>query len=138
MTPKKSKLLISLGLGLVLGTIIFASAPSYSVGDKMPNFSEGYAAYNFGIWLKNGKKGMYTRWDRKDTLIGVEPNQFYTSDGKVDYLEVRLICNGEIMKTPFGVSDFKYVYLDKNFDGYIDGIEKAKGRDISEDAPNCP
>ena len=113
--------------------------PLLKVGDRMPDFYEGYSSFNFGSWNKNGKKGTFIRWDRKEVLISLEPNQFYAGDRKPDYMEVKLICNGEIIKNPFGVKDFdlKTLYLDTNLDGYINKV-KENSEEIVEYIPNCP
>jgi len=113
--------------------------PLLKVGDKMPDFYEGYSAFNFGSWNKNGKKGTFIRWDRKEVLVSLAPNNFYAGDRKPDYMEVKLICNGKIIKNPFGVKDFdlKTLYLDTNLDGYINKV-KENSEEIVEYIPNCP
>ncbi len=130
-----------LGLaGIVLSANVFAA--DLKVGDPMPVFyGQTYELSNFGRWSWKGKKkGSWVKYDKKEVLIGLKPNQFYVGDRKPEYMTVNIICEGEVMKRPFGISDFEkeLVYLDLNMKGYIDKIVSNKGRRAEEDAPACP
>lgn len=132
------KLLLLLGTAGILATNVFAH--DFKVGDRMPNFDKGYGTYWVGGWKEKGKEGTYIKWDKRDVRVGLDPNIFLTGDGKPDYIEVRIRCDGKIIRTPFGVGDYKkgLAYLDLDGDGLINEIVSNKGRNIADDAPECP
>ncbi len=108
---------------LVTGSLLFASCSLLStelkisdleVGDPMPRFDETYERVNFGRWSKGDKKGSFVKYDKKDSPIGLWENKFYVGDGKIDYMEVNVICHAKASEKPFGISNFwkGLVYLD--------------------------
>ncbi len=130
-------------LGLALLTFGF-TRPNFNIGDKMPDFYDReytqkifqtkFTAHSFGLWKKGEKKGSWTRYDALDMPVGY-PSVNFIPDGKADYMEVTVECDGK--QKMFGFTDFKTVYLDKDLKGYIKEIKQATGN-FRHDAPDCP